>query len=254
VTDFSLFDAGWRQGSLFEASLQISAIVVNSERGAPESSSWQHREWIVATQDCDLSGASVASNEPSIELRPVYRENPPSDWGIRARRLLLADGCFLISESPRLTISPAALVNLRDGLQPSLADGRLKAFKSWLGLRYDRPAVPPELVDLMRAVAKTFNRPRGPLQHKIHDILVEVEEAEHPLYGVFVVTVDDVDPEAVRTWAAGRLADVPGDLGTLAGVEVGTRAEASLELLENSYSADLSQITWGKPDGPQGAH
>ncbi|MFB8350284.1 hypothetical protein [Streptomyces niveus] len=254
MTDFSLFDAGWRQGSLFEAVLSISAIVVSSETGTSESSSWQHHVWTVVTQDCDLSGFSVTSNEPSVELRPVYRDDPPGDWGIRARRILLTDDSFLISESPRLAISPAALVQCRAGLLPALNDGRLAALKTWLGLRYDRPAVPPQLVDLMRAIAKAFNRPRGPLQQKIHDILVEVEEAENPIFGVFVVTVDDVDSEEVRAWASGRLADVPGELGILAGLEIGTRAETSLELLENSYSADLSQITWGKQSGPLEVH
>ena len=158
MTDFSLFDAGWRQGSLLEATLSLSAIVVSPE-GVPETASWQHDFWVLVTQDCDLSGSSVASNEPSIELRPVYREDPPSDWRIRARRLLLTEGSFLLSESPRLTISPAALMHLRAGLQPSLDDGRLKALKTWLGLRYDRPAVPSELVDLMTTIAKaSINR------------------------------------------------------------------------------------------------
>ncbi|MGW2226600.1 hypothetical protein [Streptomyces formicae] len=253
MTDFSLFDAGWRQGSLLECELPLSAIIVNPE-GIPQTTSRQQGFWVLVTQDCDLSGFSVTSNEPTVELRPVYREDPPSDWGIRARRLLLADDIFLISEAPRLTVSPAALMQLRECMLPTLDDGRLVALKTWLGLRYDRPAVPPELVELMKAVAKAFNRPRGPLQGKVHDILVEVEEADNPLFGVFVVITEDVDPEAVRSWAAGRISDVPGELGVLETLEVGTRAEVSLELLENSYSADLSQITWGKSNGPLGAH
>lgn len=252
MADFSLFDAEWRQGSLVSAGLQLPSIVL-SALGEPELETQEHDLWLVANQDCDLCVFSAVDNTPLVELRPVYQVNPPGDWGIRSRKLLLAEGLYLLAESPRLHISPSALMKYRAARTGDLENSRILALKSWLGLRYDRPAVPPELGPLMKSLAVALDKPRGAVQHQIHEILVSADALDPPQYEVFVVIADDVDPKTVRAWASSRLADVPSSVGLLAGLEVGTRAETSLDLLENSYAADLSQITWGKASGPLGA-
>jgi hypothetical protein len=56
------------------------------------------------------------------------------------------------------------------------------ALKTWLGLRYDRPAVPDGgLVPLARRIAKEIRdaRPRE-MQDKIHDVLIEFDDSVAP--------------------------------------------------------------------------
>ncbi|MFD9259204.1 hypothetical protein [Streptomyces sp. NPDC059538] len=252
MAEFSLFDADWRQGSVFKAELPIPSVKV-MEGGPPRLVEETHGLWAVATQDCDLSTFPVTEHESIVELRPVFDCDPPSDWGIRARKLLLSKDLYCLSESPRLHISPAALMQFRDKTESPLTDGRTRAFKTWLGLRYDRPAVPPEYVDLMRAIAQAVEKPKTETQNQVHDVLVEINEDDPPLYRVFVVIVDGADHTVIRAWVADRLCRVDGELGALEALEVGTKAEVSLEVIENSYAASLSQVTWGKASGPVGA-
>lgn len=55
---------------------------------------------------------------------------------------------------------------------------------------------------------------------------------------------NDTDAEAVRRWLAQASTRIRTDLGVVETIDVGTRAETTLELIESSYSADLSQLTW----------
>lgn len=66
----SLYDDGWRQGTIFEANLHLATVVLGSS-GDPEPASHPHTRWVVASQDCDLDGADAAESEPCIEVRPV---------------------------------------------------------------------------------------------------------------------------------------------------------------------------------------
>ncbi|MCY4369374.1 MAG: hypothetical protein OXF41_08115, partial [bacterium] len=63
---------------------------------------------------------------------------------------------------------------------------------------------------------------------------------------LFGVVADDAAPEAVRAWLADVATRINLDLGVVAAIEVGTRAQTPLELVETSYAADLSQLTWGR--------
>ena len=53
-------------------------------------------------------------------------------------------------------------------------------------------------------------------------------------------------------WLAKVAGSVPAELGVAQQLQVASKSEASIELLENSYAADVTQITWRSP-GPTGA-
>ncbi len=68
--------------------------------------------------------------------------------------------------------------------------------------------------------------------------------------GVFAVVTDDANRDEAREWLADSVVGLPN--AVIEEIEVGTRDEVSLAFVEESYSADLSQVTW-KGETPTGA-
>ena len=175
-------------------------------------------------------------------------EDPPSDWGIRSRRFLLDEDSYVDADAPRCVVTPALLSTMRPGREAALDEARSRAFKTWLGLRYDRPAVPEHLVDLAREIARRCSGGRGRTVGKhVHDVLMQFDESTQPAQvALFGVVADDADAEAVRVWLADVATRINSDLGVVTVIDVGTRAQTSLELVETSYAADVSQLTWSR--------
>jgi hypothetical protein len=73
-----------------------------------------------------------------------------------------------------------------------------------------------------------------------------------PAFYLFAVATEGADRGAARRWLVDVGTAVPEHLGVLAGADAGYRSETSLELLETSYSADLSKLSWPGPE-PTGA-
>jgi hypothetical protein len=248
-----LHSVGWRQGSVFAAELSVTFFQLSAE-GQLEQASMPFDRWIVCNQDCELRGAAVESTEAVVEVRPVLDEKPPDDFGIRSRRFKLSGQEYVDGEVPRTHVTPSALNAVRDTREPLLADGRAKAFKTWLSFRYDRPALPDRFVELGREVAKRCETRGGRVvAEKVHDILMQFDETETPpQVALYAVIADDANPEVVRQWLAAAASRVRTDLGVISGIDVGTKAEISLALVENTYAADLTQLTW-RGQEPTGA-
>ena len=76
---------------------------------------------------------------------------------------------------------------------------------------------------------------------------MQFDDSAQPVQvALFGVIADSADAEAVRVWLADVATRINSDLGVAAAIEVGTRAQTPLELVETSYAADLSQLTWGR--------
>jgi len=183
-----------------------------------------------------------------VELRPVFQDDPPPQWGIRSRKLRLIESEYLEAQSRRVMISPAALQRLlpsRDNLLLDKAD-RVIALKTWLGYRYDRPAVPNEYLPLLRFIAETVSRRAKEYSDKVRDILVQFEENEPPRYRLFAVVVDEGDTNAIVRWLAEATRSVPTELGIGDDFKVATAEGTSLAVIESSYAVDLTHITYGE--------
>lgn len=247
----TLYDAGWRQGTVTAVGLDAVLLL----RAGPTFDSVG--KWIVATQNCDLTGAHVDDDGPrfAVELRPIRTTDPPRDLGIRSRLFLLERGQpdHLRAEDPRLHLSPCRLAECP--ISRMLPTERIVALRTWLGLRYDRPAVPPERVELMNAVARLIQARRGGGEH-VHDVLVQAAVGERS--SVHLIAVVEEGPHAAawtaeaRRWLGNVAAALDPELGAVDRIEAGTKAEISLALVESSWSADVTQITWGK-GSPRGA-
>jgi hypothetical protein len=241
------------------AHLQAHGIVL-AGGDRPQVDILEHDLWIVATQDCDLDGMDPADDVDSVELRPVFNDDPPPTLGIRSRKLRLVRGepYYLHAESRRAMVSPASLLTIHradpDCREEWLDDARLTALKTWLGKRYDRPAVPPDFVPLARAIASAVNENRrNRAVDDVRDIFAQFGETDPVTVALFAVIEDDGDRDAVLTWLADVARGVPADLGIVDTIEVGTTAEISFSVVENSFAVDASDITW-RGNAPRGAH
>lgn len=208
----------------------------------------------MCSQDCDLVNADIGSTGTIVEIRPVLNENSPESWGIRSSKLRLNDRDYVDASKPRAFITAAQLAKYDEAREPLPSGHRLRALKTWLGRRYDRPALPPHLVNIAREVAKRCEFKAGrPTAKMIHDVLMQVNEEEHPpRVALYAVITDDADVEAVREWLANASQRINPDLGVVEVIRTITRAQTSLHLIETSYSADLSQLTW-RDEAPSGA-
>jgi hypothetical protein len=253
----SLYEAGWRQGSILAAALPFDAVVLDGS-GQAVRQQRDHGRWVVASQECDLDLTETDDEQPTIELRAVHTDDPPDDWGLRSSRLRLTDSENDVSDDPRVSVSAAVLTALlaAGAKRHNPTDVRSRAFAIWLGLRYDRPALQPELVPLARRIAEEVRRRQGrPVAARVRDVLMQFDENTEPVrYSLFAVVDQESDEEPVREWLAGIASRVPIELGIGDVLEAAPAARISLELIEQSYAADVMQITWrpGRPE-PTGA-
>lgn len=253
----SLYEAGWRQGSIVEYELPLDAVVVGAS-GNPERSPGTHGLWAVATQDCDLNRADAGDPDPGIELRPLFTLAPPPDWDIRSARLRLTDHEYSEASAPRLTVAPQVLTTIlgSGATRRDVELSRRQAFTIWLGLRYDRPAVPDHLVPLARRISTEVARDtHRDITARVRDVLMQFDDASDTVrYSLFAVLDDPTDEDEVRTWLARTAQAVPVELGVADQIEAASSDGIAFSTIESSYAADVSLVTWrrGQPD-PEGA-
>ena len=251
----SLYEAGWRQGSIVAATLPFDAVVVD-HAGEVIRQQGQHERWVVATQECDLDLTEADDTQPTVELRAVHTDSPPQDWGLRSSRFRLTESDYVFTSDPRVSASAAVLTALlaagAQRLDP--IETRSRAFAIWLGLRYDRPALPPELVPPAHSIAEEVRRRQGRVvAARVRDVLMLFDESTEPIrYSLFAVLEEERDGELVREWLAGIASRVPPEMGIGDQFEAATAERISLQLIEQSYAADVTQLTW-RPSEPEPA-
>ncbi len=247
----SLHENGWRQGSVFKAHL----IAISYAYVAGEAVTVDHayEQWVVVSQDCDLASVDSKDNELLVEVMPALTGNGGGGWGIRSRALRLSQGLHTDSRLPKLRLSPAALGVYIESID-TLDTARTIALKTWLGLRYDRPAVPTVLNELARERAAAVRKTRtSELSAATHDVLFGATEERPSRFQLIAVIVHESHAAEVREWMTAAALEVDPALGSLGGPpEALTKDELTLADIENTFSADLSDISWRKsePKGP----
>jgi hypothetical protein len=158
-------------------------------------------------------------------------------------------------------VTPDVIIN---AVHESCPDPELaRRLKTWLGLRYDRPAIPQEYVALADDIAKRLRKPGNkPSEERLRDILATFEPGTDGVVGYRLVAVlpqaeAAADREllaATRDWLAGVAMNVPERLGMPLDIEARTDGEVSLAFIERSFSLDVSQVSWPETSpGPVGA-
>ncbi len=165
---------------------------------------------------------------------------------------------YVTADDARTHVSAAVLAALlaagAERQEPTPA--RSRAFAIWLGLRYDRPALEPHVEPLAKRIAAEVRRRQGrPIAARVRDVLVQFDDSSDPVsFSLFAVVDDARDAEAAREWLAGVASRVPAELGLGDELEAAPPDRISLQLIEQSYAADVTQLTWrpGQPE-PEGA-
>lgn len=248
-TSETVYAAGWRQGTVLRADIDVVSTVRNPTSGEAEELRHRHPLWALVTQDCNLFRMKANANTPVVELRQVHDSEPPTHEGIHARKFLLnsASGHYLIDDKPCAFVSPRFLcdANLAT-LSYKLTEPRVLALKTWLGNRYDRPAVPDELVPLARAIAESVKSSgEKELADQVRDVYMRFEESGTDVrFSLYGVIADGADRAKIREWLAECALQVPASLGVPSEIEAVSASGVSLATVETSYCADLSQLTW----------
>jgi hypothetical protein len=200
-------------------------------------------EWIVVTQECDLDGAEEGAAEPLIELRPVYENRGGSPVGVRSEAFVLDQKRLLHAQSPRLMVTPRCLVELSTDEPQRLPERRADLLKTWLGLRYDRPAVPDEFVALSKAVASAVKSKKGEVADAVLDVLMRLEPGAPPGVGLYAITENEADHDRVEKWLQEVAEVVPASIGIVKETLPATIKQVSLWMIQNTYSADVRQLS-----------
>jgi hypothetical protein len=258
----SLRDLGWAQGCLLNLELPLHWIEVGKD-GRPRTNREIHGRWLMASQDCELAWADGESDEATVELRPVYTENPPLDLGIRSNRLLVTSAEYLSSQSPRLMVTPRVLAECvgEGGHATCPLPLRARAIKTWLGYRYDRPAVPGRFVVLhenLSAAAKKHSR--RPMGVHVRDVLVRYSESSDPVPTYELVAVlpssETLDGQSaielqddLERWLTEIALAVPPHLGVASRILVLPADSVSLAFVESAFAIDATDLSWPRKGG-----
>ncbi len=220
-----------------------------------------HDDWLLVQQDCDLAWHAVAGTNSLLELRPVFQGDPPDSWGIRNRKLRLDwPGAWLDAEAPAIRVTPDVVFAADHLTCPT--DEAARLLKRWLGLRYDRPAIPERFVTLARELAKRLAKPSQRVAvNPLLDILATFREDPDGRTGYRLIAVVpwedvDADPELLartRESLAGVALGVPDRLGYALDIDAYRDDQVSLAFLQTSFSLDLTTISWpNAAPGPSG--
>ena len=153
----ALYEQGWRQGTLFRSTELSISVNHRDERGqfvAGGRKVKAREALIVATQDCDI----VSPDEDYIEAIVCKPENQAFCLRVdrnSAGHFVIDPATYLTAKaSSRLLITKGDLAGLTPQPWPSTEE-RFARFVRWLAGRFDRPAIPDDLVG---AVATPIER------------------------------------------------------------------------------------------------
>jgi len=237
----NLYTLGWRQGSVFDQDLQVCVNRLSQSGVRGELTT--HSKWIVASQDCDLAGCDLNSTT-EIEVWPLHSTEEVVAASIRNKKFGVLEGLMLTSPAARAYVEARALARFeKSAAGPN--ERACRRFKTWLGRRYDRPAIPKEYENAARTIASAVKSLRDRTTERLVRDVLMVFIAEAPfVVEIFAVISEDSKNEMpqVELWLSSIAQKIGGKVPLRKWSAV-PESLTSLLVLEHSYSADLSQLT-----------
>jgi hypothetical protein len=241
----SLYQEGWRQGALIRAPLLAHYVDVNAGATTPRSEA--HDLWLLATQDCDLAQTRSTNATRHFELRPVFTrdENDRLD-GLRTRSIIVHDQLVLRADSPRITLTARALNTFKNQREEDLPVERRAQIKAWLGLRYDRPAVPERFEKLARLLKeRCIAEIPAHLTGVLRDVLVSFESpTEVRLFFILHDNATEAGRNNVLDWADDTAGELLDDHGIIVlDRQAETSKGTSLWVIQNYHGLDCTDLS-----------
>jgi hypothetical protein len=245
----SLYESGWRQGSVVRCDLATHATIVENDE-VRQVVSGNHNLWLIVTQDCDLHRLQLTNNQPKVELRPLLVGEPAPKVGIRSRlhRISQDHPEYVDNDRTREMASAASLTKmlaLDDHARDYwLDDHDLAALQTWLGRRYNRPAVPDHFGPLMNRIAVELETCDAETLAHVRSIHAAIEAGEPLRVSLYALMDPAGIPAEIEAMLAEAMLEIPGDLGVIDAIEGHFADTMTLRMLEDSYEVDASDLTW----------
>ena len=197
---------GWRQGCRLQLSLPLVYVHARLCMSTPVTAWLRPKRtsttsgWL-SLRTATSRGTPSSGATRSLSYRPVFYDNPPQEWGIRSARFKVdGSGAHIQSEAAAVRVTPDVLLHASHltCLHPAFTRG----LKTWLGLRYDRPAVPEVYIDLARDIAGRIKKNRSGAE-PIRDVLAVFDIAadgtiEYQVVAVVPSIAANSDPDLSR--------------------------------------------------------
>jgi hypothetical protein len=215
----------------------------------------EHDLWLLAEQDCDLDQTTDTDTEKLFELRAVRQHTGDVPSNIVGTRVRIDEHCCLNAMDHTTKVTAAWLTaNIKK--RQNIPAQRRRYVKTWLGYRYDRPAVPKQFVkaherirnlaklergkpDPQKPEQKKENREKVNLE-KLRDVFVSYEELDSSgkvrcSLNAITKHVDDI--AEIEQWME-RIRDAVEDAEALIIVEVivADPENTPISLLEKAFS------------------
>ncbi len=274
----ALIAVGWCQGSVFVAPSVCFAFNDLAESGVPitvkQRKTRSKEKLVLVTQTCDIRAS--ADREPYVEalICSTERNRVFLDHIDRnsARWFVIDPQAGLVANAMyRVQISKGALATLTPQPWPGSLQ-RLGQFVRWLGRRYDRPALPDQLVDAFQApvgamfeslfeanpmVAAAFSR-------AVQDVRASVPSSPDPPFDIELVLLsrreelsqeeaDAIDSvvEAIRTAVDPQMVRLGEDVRVLTDEEISLAEYLATRPLYLEYFTYRGEETQGLEPYPR---
>jgi len=161
--------------------------------GCPRHQDEDHDLWLLTEQDCDLDQTLDSDTDRLFELRAVREHAGDIPSNIVGAEVRIDDTHCLKAMDHAVKVTATWLMaNVENRVDT--AEKRRREIKTWLGYRYDRPAVPKEFVEIHKRIQSLAKAKRGkpdpnkPAQleenwtkinlKKVRDVFVAYERAQ----------------------------------------------------------------------------
>jgi len=170
--------------------------------------------FVLASQTCDV--IKHEAQEPTVVVLGAFETDNPKVLaeaeGNSPRYFLLDSGNSLVVDARKLALIEKPLLAKMERLSPDLPEEARQRFARWIGRRFNRPALPDLVVELIAGpiVDKMFELrvekdPNGEVLDAVSEVRIADLQGEPPYEVRLLFVMDDMETSAGTRLALARL-------------------------------------------------